>query len=348
MSATPASKLTGSEAAELEEAAKGVLDDNWSGTSTVPSPGLYPHQWSWDSAFVAIGRSWYDQERAQSELETLFGAQWANGMVPHIVFNPSVPRGDYFPGPDFWQADRASGLPEGIATSGITQPPLHAAAALEVYRHAADRPQAHTFLERLYPRLVAQHAYLQRWRDPDQTGLAALVHPWESGLDNSPAWDHPLADLEIPQGALPPYQRRDLVHANPADRPTDASYDRFVYLAARHRDAGYDDAVLLTRGPFLIEPSSGRDRHASWRRPSPPPGRRPENPPGDSRPAVGPARSPVRDPRRPRRAAHLREHDPGVHAAARPRAARADGSRDRGAAWLAVLPSGRAGRALPG
>jgi len=253
MSATPASKLTGSEAAELEEAAKGVLDDNWSGTSTVPSPGLYPHQWSWDSAFVAIGRSWYDQERAQSELETLFGAQWANGMVPHIVFNPSVPRGDYFPGPDFWQADRASGLPEGIATSGITQPPLHAAAALEVYRHAADRPQALSFLERLYPRLVAQHAYLQRWRDPDQTGLAALVHPWESGLDNSPAWDHALADLEIPQGALPPYQRRDLVHANPADRPTDASYDRFVYLAARHRDAGYDDAVLLTRSPFLIE-----------------------------------------------------------------------------------------------
>jgi hypothetical protein len=51
-----------------------VLDDNWLGASTVPSRSLYPHQWSWDSAFVAIGRSWYDQQRAQTELETLFNA----------------------------------------------------------------------------------------------------------------------------------------------------------------------------------------------------------------------------------------------------------------------------------
>jgi pimeloyl-ACP methyl ester carboxylesterase len=81
---------------------------------------------------VAIGRSWYDQPRAQTELETLFGAQWANGMLPHIVFNPAVPPGSYFPGPGFWQSNRASGAPQGIATSGITQPPLHAAATLEV------------------------------------------------------------------------------------------------------------------------------------------------------------------------------------------------------------------------
>jgi len=253
MPATHASRLTGSEAAELEEAAKAVLDDNWRGASTVPSPGLYPHQWSWDSAFVAIGRSWYDQQRAQTELETLFDAQWANGMLPHIVFDPAVPPGRYFPGPDFWQSNRASASPQGMATSGITQPPLHAAAALEVYRHAADPPQALIFLERLYPRLVAQHAYLDRWRDPDRRGLAALVHPWESGLDNSPAWDQALAGLDIPPGALPSYQRFDIAHADPADRPTDAAYDRFVYLAARYRDAGYDDTTLLTRSPFLIQ-----------------------------------------------------------------------------------------------
>ena len=262
MPATHASKLTGSEAAELEQAARAVLDDNWLGASTVPSPSLYPHQWSWDSAFVAIGRSWYDQPRAQTELETLFDAQWANGMLPHIVFNPAVPPGSYFPGPDFWQSNRASASPQGIATSGITQPPLHAAAALEVYRHAADPPQALAFLERLYPRLVAQHAYLQRWRDPDRRGLAALVHPWESGLDNSPAWDRALAGLEIPPGALPSYQRFDIAHADPADRPTDAAYDRFVYLAARYRDAGYDDTTLLTRSPFLIQ---GPLFNAIWR-----------------------------------------------------------------------------------
>jgi mannosylglycerate hydrolase MGH1-like protein len=252
MTETHASELTESEAAELEEAAKAVLDNDWVGNSTVPSPSLYPHQWSWDSAFIAIGRSWYDQPRAQTELETLFDAQWANGMLPHIVFNPAVPPASYFPGPDFWQSNSASASPAGIETSGITQPPLHAAAALEVYRHAADPPQALAFLERLYPKLVALHAYLERWRDPDQSGLAAMVHPWESGMDNSPAWDAALSGLEIPPGALPPYQRFDIFHADPADRPTDAAYDRFVYLAARYRDAGYDDAMLLTRSPFLV------------------------------------------------------------------------------------------------
>src|SRR5215469_1153083 len=133
MPATHVSDLTGSQAAELEEAARAVLDDNWLGSSTVPSRGLYPHQWSWDSAFIAIGRSWYDQQRAQTELETLFDAQWANGMLPPIVFNPAAPPTGYFPGPDFWQSDMASASPKGVATSGITQPPLHASAALEVY-----------------------------------------------------------------------------------------------------------------------------------------------------------------------------------------------------------------------
>jgi Mannosylglycerate hydrolase MGH1-like glycoside hydrolase domain len=262
MPTTHTMELTGAEAAELEAAARAVLDDNWLGASTVPSRTLYPHQWSWDSAFIAIGRSWYDQQRAQTELETLFNGQWVNGMLPHIVFNPAVAPEGYFPGPDFWQSHRASGHPEGMATSGITQPPLHAAAALEVYRHAADPPEALAFLERLYPKLVAQHAYLKTWRDPDRRGLAAIVHPWESGLDNSPAWDHLLTELEIPPGAVPPYRRFDVLHADPADRPTDAAYDRFVYLVVTYRDAGYDDTTLLAGSPFLIQ---GPLFNAIWR-----------------------------------------------------------------------------------
>src|SRR5215208_5049924 len=73
-----------------------ILELNWSGSSTVPSRSLYPHQWSWDAAFIAIGRSWLDQSRAERELESLFAAQWANGMLPHIVFNPALPAGSYF------------------------------------------------------------------------------------------------------------------------------------------------------------------------------------------------------------------------------------------------------------
>jgi hypothetical protein len=67
--------------------AQHILDDNWTGSSTRPSPTLYPHQWNWDSGFIAIGYSHYYTARAIKEIETLFDAQWANGMLPQIVFN---------------------------------------------------------------------------------------------------------------------------------------------------------------------------------------------------------------------------------------------------------------------
>jgi hypothetical protein len=239
--------------ARLLDQARALLEANWRGASTVPSAGLYPHQWSWDAAFVAIGRSRLDQRRAEQELESLFRGQWANGMVPHIVFDPAVPATAYFPGPDFWQSGTLGAAPAGVLTSGITQPPLHARAALEVYRNAGDRAAALAFLERLYPRLVAQDRYLARWRDAAGHGLAAIVHPWESGLDNSPVWDAPLGSLRLGPGAVAPYRRRDLAHAEADDRPTDTDYDRFVYLATRYRDSGYDDARLADDSPFLVE-----------------------------------------------------------------------------------------------
>jgi len=243
-----------SERRELVAAARAVLDGNWRGSSTVPSRSLYPHQWSWDAAFIAIGRSWVEQERAQRELESMFEAQWSTGMLPHIKFDPEVPKDEYFPGPGFWQADRCPAAPRGVPTSGITQPPLHARAALEIWQHAGDRAEALAFLRRLYPKLAAQHAHLARWRDPDGRGLAAIVHPWESGEDNSPLWDGVLDHLEIPPGALPPYQRYDKRHADAADRPTDADYDRYVYLAVSFREHCYDDRAVISQRLFCVEP----------------------------------------------------------------------------------------------
>jgi glycogen debranching enzyme len=65
-------------------------------------------------------------------------------------------------------------------------------------------------------------------------------------------WDEDLK-LAVPPGAVPPYRRHDLVHADPVDRPTNAAYDRFVYLAITYRDQGYDDSRLLAGCPFLVE-----------------------------------------------------------------------------------------------
>ena len=72
----------------LVRQARTVLDFNRTGEYTMPGPSLYPHQWSWDSAFIAIGYSRYDQERATRELRHLFEAQWKNGLLPQLVFNP--------------------------------------------------------------------------------------------------------------------------------------------------------------------------------------------------------------------------------------------------------------------
>jgi glycogen debranching enzyme len=224
----------------LADAAEAVLTANWTGGSTVPSRRQYPHQWGWDAAYIAIGWSWIDPSRAATELESLLAGQWEDGRVPHIVFHPDVPEDAYFPGPAFW----------GRPTSGITQPPLHARAALEV----AGRGAGDDFLRRVFARLAAQHAYLAQRRDMGGGGLAAIVHPWESGLDDSPAWDAPLAAVELPPGGVEPYERRDRRHVDPSERPSDAAYDRFVHLAGAYRDAGYEDdgdAAFVVEDPLF-------------------------------------------------------------------------------------------------
>ncbi|MEU5839316.1 hypothetical protein ABZ820_37440 [Streptomyces diacarni] len=229
-----------------------VLLGSWTGHSTVPSHGLYPHQWSWDSAFIAIGLRHLSPLRAQRELETLLGAQWGDGRVPHIVFNRAVPLGAYFPSPDFWRsstAGAAAGAPAALETSGIVQPPVHALAAWLVHRADPASSARRGFLARVYPRLVAWHRYLADRRDLGGGGLAAVVHPWEPGMDNSPCWDGPLARIE--PAAADSFRRADLVHGAAADRPTDLDYGRYVRLAAEYRDHGYRDAAAPH--PFAVE-----------------------------------------------------------------------------------------------
>src|SRR3712207_1284293 len=88
------------DADEMAARAAEVLRRNDLGGWTKAAPTLYPHQWSWDSAFIAVGLAHLDTRRAARELETLFAAQWATGKVPHIVFNPEATT--YFPGPERW------------------------------------------------------------------------------------------------------------------------------------------------------------------------------------------------------------------------------------------------------
>jgi hypothetical protein len=234
----------------LWDNALGVLRGNDLGGWTKPAPRLYPHQWSWDSAFVAIGLAHVDPERALRELESLFRGQWTDGRLPHIVFNPSA--GDYFPGPDRWaSAELNPAAPHEPATSGLIQPPVHALALERIWQSVRDSPDLAGRVRALFPRMVAWHRYLATARDPEGTGLLTIYHPWESGTDNSPRWDMALARVEV--GEVAPYVRHDLKHvADPAERPTHAEYDRYLWLVETLKRAQYDDSAVQRTHPFLI------------------------------------------------------------------------------------------------
>ena len=238
-------------------AAASTLDANWVGTSTVPAYGLYPHQWSWDTAFISFGHAVTNITRARIELAQLFDAQWSNGLVPHIVFNPTVPDAAYFPGPDYWRStsDSAGLAPSHVNTSGLVNPPVHVSAVLNLLERDTESSATRDFAEFMYTPLTRWLEYLLNERDPDGNGLVYVRHPWESGMDNSPAWDAILNKMDVPPSSIPAYHRTDLAHADAADRPSNATYDRFVSLMICARNHSYDEAAISGEGgcPFVVE-----------------------------------------------------------------------------------------------
>ena len=237
---------------ELIRQAKLVLDFNWTGEYTKPGPRLYPHQWSWDAAFIAIGYARYDQERAIAGLRHLFAAQWANGLLPQIVFDPEY-ADSYSPGVDLWKAHRSPHSSTQALTSGVVQPPLHATAVLHVHRHAQDQAATRAFLEEAFPHLEAWHSYLRRERDPTGSSLVYIRHPWESGMDNSPMWDSIMQRMQLSEQDIPDYERADIRFATEGDRPVQTMYDRFAYLVQLFAERDYDEAAIRENCPFLVQ-----------------------------------------------------------------------------------------------
>ncbi len=218
--------------ATLRERAAEVLRANDRGAYTVPSPHLYPHQWAWDSAFAAIGWAHLDLGRAVRELETLMAGAWPDGRVPHIYFHDLD--GEYFPGPPFWGTERSS---------SITQPPVWATAARRLADLGAD-------VSHLVPAIDASHQFFADHRDPLDIGAVAVVHPWESGLDNSPAWDHPLGAVD-PANA-PPFKRVDTECVeDPSERPDDDTYRRYAALVKGIADDSLGPGAFAVYDPMM-------------------------------------------------------------------------------------------------
>jgi len=245
--------------ADLETEARRVLEQNRRGAFTCPSNALYPHQWLWDSCFIAIGVARYDAPRAADEMRALFRGQWSNGMVPHIIFgNDSNDIGSR----RIWQSKKNAMAPRAVDTSCVTQPPLPAIAVWRVANQLPER-ERQVFLADVFPNLVAYHSWLYDRRDLRDSGLVTLIHPWECGLDTTPPWMQALCRMPLPWW-LRIAERLDLARSvrrlrndtryiPAAERASDDEGLRMLVLARRGKQHDFELRRMPTVGSVLIE-----------------------------------------------------------------------------------------------
>jgi len=147
-----------------------MLDDHWVADGyAAPNSDVYPWLWLWDSCFHAIIWAEIGDDRALTELDSVLAAQDAAGFVPHMNYQRDPAK--------------AVGLWGRRGASSITQPPMYGHAVAELV--ARGFPVSDETIDRAYRGL----AFLVRDRQRSESGLIELVHPWESGADDSPRWD---------------------------------------------------------------------------------------------------------------------------------------------------------------
>jgi len=229
----------------LRATALEVLHGNDLGDVTRPSPTLYPHQWLWDSCFIAIGLRHVDPARAAAEVLSLLRGQWPNGMIPHVIF--AEVDDFYHAGPQRWRCDRYVTTASGVQSTGITQPPMIAEAAIRI-GEMLDPQARQEFYGALLPGLIRFHQFLHTERDPDDDGLVTLVHSWESGMDNTPPWME--ATLPITPRRVKVLRRlgtaealdalrRDAKEVPPEERLTSADLFTLYRVVRELRRSGY-------------------------------------------------------------------------------------------------------------
>jgi hypothetical protein len=204
-----------------------VLQRNWregryrDGTPyafTCPAPPRYRHQWLWDSCFHAIVWRHFDLRRAREELRTLLRAGRLDGFLPHTVF---------WDRPARWRRAPFYGTHTffGNLSTATIQTPVVAIAWEIVAQASSDEPG---FATEALAQLRLHHDWLAEARDPDRDGLLTIIHPDESGLDDSPKYDDVFR-----------WMRHDL--------------PGFFWLVERYRRLGYDAHAITARYDEHVE-----------------------------------------------------------------------------------------------
>jgi hypothetical protein len=248
----------------VEDAAKQVLLTNDAGTYTMPHRGLYPHQWLWDSCFIAIGQRHYDVDRAQLEILSLLRGQWLNGMIPNIILHPKVRSSEptYRKHDSIWRSWLNPNAPDDVYTSGITQPPVIAEAVVKIGEKLS-KANRRAWYKQVYPALLAYHQWLYSERDPHHEGLVLQVHPWETGLDNTPPWMAELHDHSLPTwikvlqktglDQVVGWFRTDKKFVADQERTTNVEALAMFSVQRRLRRKNYDFSKYIDHALFVIE-----------------------------------------------------------------------------------------------
>ena len=228
---------------ETTEIAKEVLINNRRSGYTLPTNNeLYPAQWNWDSAFIALGYSYFNMEYAIEELEKLISGQWEDGMIPHILFHDNDE--SYFPNHKTWDCGNK------VPSSGITQPPIIATIIKKIVdQNKLDKSQMKR-MEIIIKKLKKYLDWFYNYRDTNKIGLAAIIHPWESGLDNSPIWDGPLDKVKIEENLK--YERRDLNVSRSSNRPLKKDYDGYITLLNQFKKNKYNPSKIVNDSMFNV------------------------------------------------------------------------------------------------
>jgi hypothetical protein len=243
----------------LLEQAKAVLEMTDRGNYHQPAQGLYPHQWLWDSCFIAIGTRHFDVGNAKTEILSLLRGQWSNGMMPNIIFRDDP---QYRTDRNVWRSWLSPYAPTDVTTTGITQPPMLAEAVVQVGAKMA-WPERRSWYQSVYPALVAYHEWLYHDRDPHSEGLVLQIHPWETGLDNTPPWMAELHEHLLPVwiraieklklGVIINMFRRD-TKSVPMDQRFDVVEAVAMYdIQRRLRRKAYNIEKVLDHSLFSIE-----------------------------------------------------------------------------------------------
>ena len=136
-----------------------------------PSKASYIGLWLWDSALHAIAYRHVDPELARNQIRCFLRVQRQDGMLPDAIHDEGV----------VFEIDHP-------IQAEVTKPPILAWAALKLHETAPDL----NFLHEVYEPLKRCNDWWFEHNDDDADGLAQYTHPYSSGLDDSPLWDHGL------------------------------------------------------------------------------------------------------------------------------------------------------------